>query len=176
MSRDNPYVPRVQSVKLGKFLLAFSFFLPYMVLYADSDWLDWMIYAPIWVIQGHQGNLIGAFTPLAVIAFQVWFPYTFMGYQAYRYASGRLSGDRSYLLSIVALTILAILLTLNLSMIPSGFDGDEYTYNLYIPVPIFSILALSSYQLLRPTRVEAPWTEESEQEDATPDQESVWTD
>jgi len=176
MAKDNPYIPRVQSVRLGKFLLALSFFLPYMVLYADSDWLDWMIYAPIWVLEEYRGILYGGFHPFAILSFQVWFPYAFMGYQAYRYASGRLSSDRSYILSIIGLTIFAILLTLPLSLTPSGFVDNDYIYYPYIPLPIFSILALLSHQLLRPTKIETPWTEDAEETESESKEESVWPD
>jgi len=175
MAKNNPYLPREQSVWLGKFLLVLSFFLPYMVvLYTGSEYVDWMIYAPIWGIQGHQGILVGGVALSAIIAFQYWFPYALIGYQAYRYASGRLSGNRFYFLSITGLTILAILLTLPLSIIPSGFADDNYIYNPYIPIPIFSILVLTSYRLLSPIRIETPWTEEIEETISDSEEESDW--
>jgi len=181
MSGDNPFVPREQSVRIGKFLLVLSFFLPYLILFTSEDSyiaVDWMIYAPIWILQGHGAILAGGPHPFAIMMFQFWLPYTLIGYQAYRYAKGRLSSERSYFRSIVILTVVAILLALPLSLIPSGgsYDGVTHTsyYTPYIPIPIFPILAILSYRLLRPTRVEAPWTEESEQVESLPDEESVW--
>jgi hypothetical protein len=47
---------------------------------------------------------------------------------------------------------------------PSGFDGTMDIYTIYIPVPIFSIIAAISYRLLSPTRILDPWTDESEGE------------
>ena len=59
-----------------------------------------------------------------------------------------------------------------------SFDGVTYTpyYTPYIPIPIFSILAAVSYRLLKPTRVESPWTEESEKVESVSEEESVWAD
>jgi fumarate reductase subunit D len=183
MSGDNPFVPREQSVMIGKFLLALSFFLPYLILIPPEDSyssVDWMIYAPIWVLQGQGTILAGSFHPIALLMFQFWLPYTLIGYQAYRYASGRLSSERSYFLSIVILTAITLLLSLPLSLISSGSSsgpsGTEYFYSLYIPIPIFTILAVASYRLLRPTRVKVPWTEGSEPVDSTLKDESVWAD
>ncbi len=179
MSENNPFVPRVQSVRIGKFLLVISFFLPYLVLFASEDSyssVDWMIYAPIWVLQQRPGILAGGPTPIALIMFQFWIPYTLIGYQAYRYASGRLSSDRSYFLSILILTAFAILLSLPMSLIPSGSGVDGLIYTPYIPIPIVPILATLSYRLLRPTRVESPWTEEPDKVKSDSEEESVWAD
>ncbi|MHA1135083.1 MAG: hypothetical protein ACTSSE_01200 [Candidatus Thorarchaeota archaeon] len=179
MSGDNPFVPRAQSVRIGKFLLALSFFLPYLILFTSEDSytaVDWMIYAPIWVLQGQGEILAGGPHPFAIMMFQFWLPYTLIGYQAYRYASGRLSSERSYFRNIVILTAFAILLVLPLSLMPSGSSVDGLIYTPYIPIPIFPLLAILSYRLLRPTRIKAPWTEESEPVDSDSKEESVWAD
>ena len=183
MSENNPFIPRAQSVRIGKFLLVLSFFLPYLVLFASENSyssVDWMIYAPIWVLQQRPGILAGGPTPIALIMFQFWIPYTLIGYQALRYASGQLSSDRSYFRNIVILTVIAILLTLPMSLMPSGssYDGVTTTlyYTPYIPIPIIPILAAMSYRFLKPTRVESPWTEESEKEESVSEEESVWAD
>ena len=179
MSGDNPFVPRVQSVRIGKFLLVLSFFLPYLFLIPSEDsysWIDWMIYAPIWVLQGQGEILAGGPHPLAILMFQFWLPYTLIGYQALRYASGRLSSERSYFRNIVILTVIAILLALPMSLMPSGSNIDGPIYSLYLPIPIFPILAAVSYRLLRPTRIEAPWTEESGEVESDSKEESVWAD
>ena len=184
MSGDNPFVPREQAVRFGKFLLTLSFFLPYLILIPSQDsevqWLDWMIYAPIWVLQTRGEILAGGPHPFAIMMFQFWIPYTLIGYQAYRYASGRLSSERSYFRNIIFLTVIAILIALPLSLMPSGgsFDGVTETpyFSLYLPIPIFPFIAALSYRVLRPTRVETPWNEESEDADATPGKESVWAD
>ena len=183
MSGDNLFVPREEALRVGKFLLALSFFLPYLLMITSEDSLfsvDWMIYAPIWVLQGYSSLLAGGPHPFAILMFQFWLPYTLIGYQAYRYASGRLSSERRYFQSILILTVIAILLVLPISLMPSGssYDGVTYTYHYspYIPIPIFSILAAASYRLLRPTKVEVPWTDESESVDSTLDEESIWAD
>ncbi|TFG31719.1 hypothetical protein EU528_05525 [Candidatus Thorarchaeota archaeon] len=183
MSENNPFVPRAQSVRIGKFLLVLSFFLPYLIVIPPEDSyssVDWMIYAPIWVLQARGEILAGGPTPIALIMFQFWLPYTLIGYQAYRYASGRLSSERFYFLSIVILTAIMLLLSLPLSLISSGSSsgpsGTEYFYSLYIPIPIFPILAAVFYRLLRPTRVESPWTEESEKDESVSEEEEVWAD
>jgi hypothetical protein len=175
MSGDNPFVPREQSVRLGKFLFALSFFLPYLVTYppegSSVHWMDWMIYAPIWVLQMRGSIIVGGPTPMALVMFQFWIPYTLIGYQAYRYAKGRLSSVRNYFVSVISLTVISILLALPLSLIPSGFDGEVNLYSPYIPIPILPLLALLSYRLLRPTRVETPWSEE---EKTDTNEESTW--
>ncbi len=167
MSGDNPFVPRAQSVRIGKFLLTLSFFLPYLILFTSEESyssIDWMIYAPIWVLQGRGDILAGGPHPFAIIMFQFWLPYTLIGFQALRYARGRLSSERSYFRSIVFLTVFAILIALPLSLMPSGSSIDGPIYTPYIPIPIFPLLAAASYRILRPTRIEAPWSEESDTE------------
>ena len=180
MTGDNPFVPREQSVRIGKFLLALSFCLPYLTLLPSDEhamgWIDWMIYAPIWVLQGRGEILAGGPHPFALLMVQFWFPYTLIGIQAYRYANGRLSSERSYFLNVLILTVFAILIALPLSMIPSGFDGEVNIYSLYIPVPIISILALMSYNLLRPLKVETPWDQQSEVDETKTKDELVWND
>ena len=61
-------------------------------------------------------------------------------------------------------------------MYPSGFDGVDYIYQIMIPIPIIPILAMLSYRLLSPTKIDVPWTEDSETVESIPDEESVWTD
>lgn len=179
MSGDNPFVPREQSVRIGKFLLVLSFFLPYLVLIPSADsysWIDWMIYAPIWVLQGQGEILAGGPHPFALLMFQFWLPYILIGYQAYRFAKGRLSGERNYFRNIVILTVVAILLALPLSLTPSGGSYDGVTYTPYIPIPIIPIIAILSYRLLRPNRIETPWSKESEKTKMGSKEESIWTD
>lgn len=181
MSGGSPFVPREKSVRLGKLLLVLSFFLPY--LYAnpgEESFYTFMMYAPIWVLQLRSSIVYGGPTPMALIMFQYWIPYALIGYQAYRYAKGRLSSEKSYFLSIILLTIVAILLTVPLSLIPTGSStiGDVHTdfYTIAIPLPIITVMALLSVRLLAPTKVEAPWTEESEEAESESSEESVWTD
>ena len=181
MSGGSPFVPRKQSVRLGQFLLVLSFFLPYLFANpGEESFYTFMMYAPIWVLQLRSGILYGGPSPMALLMFQFWIPYALIGYQAYRYAKGRISSEKSYLLSIILLTVIAIILTLPLSFIPTGSTtiGDIYTahYTIAIPLPIITVLALLSVRLLAPTKVEVPWTEEAEISDTVPDEESVWTD
>ena len=171
MSKDNPFVGRNESVKLGQLLLTLSLFLPYLVNYRGPESLlgTFMIYAPIWVLQQRLGILYGGPSIMALAMFQFWIPYVLIGFQAYRYASGQLSSERSYLRSVIVLTAIAVLLVLPFSLMPSGSDGDTDFYYPYIPIPLIPILALASYRRLLPKRVETPWVEDSEEE-------SVWTD
>ena len=75
---------------------------------------------------------------------------------------------------------MAILLTVPLSLIPTGSTttGDIHTdfYTIAIPLPIITVMTLLSVRLLAPTKVEAPWTEESEEAESESSEESVWTD
>lgn len=179
MSGDNPFVPREQSVRIGKFLLVLSFFLPYLIIITPEDsysWVDWMIYAPIWILQGQGEILAGGPHPFALMMFQFWLPYTLIGYQAYRYASGRLSSDRRFFQSIIILAAFAILMALPLSLIPSGSIGDELLYTPYIPIPIFPILVMMLYRLLRPTRIDTPWKDGQGKIGSGSNEESVWND
>ncbi len=177
MSGAGQFEPREKSVKIGKLIFGLSFVLPYLIYYASPETFDSMlIYAPFWVLQRRGNLVVGGPTPMALIMFQFWLPYVLIGYQARKYASGRCSSERSYLLSIILLTAVAILMALPLSMMPSGFMNGEDIYTPYIPIPIISILAVVSIRLLRPTKIEVPWTEESEPVDSIPDEESVWPD
>ncbi len=179
MSRADQFEPRVKSIQIGKIIFGLSFVLPYLVYYASPETFDAiMIYAPFWVFQQRGSLVFGGPTPMALIMFQFWLPYVLIGYQASRYAKGRFSSERSYVLSIIILTAFALLMVIPLSFMPSGFMNDEDIYVPYIPIPIIPILAVLSIRLLRPTRIEVPWTEESEQVESIPDKESesVWKD
>ena len=181
MSGGSPFVPRKQSVRLGQFLLVLSFFLPYLFANpGEESFYTFMMYAPIWVLQLRSGILYGGPSSMGLLMFQFWIPYALIGYQAYRYAKGRLSSEKSYFLSIILLTIVAILLTVPLSLIPTGSTttGDIHTdfYTIAIPLPIITVMTLLSVRLLAPTKVEAPWTEESEEAESESSEESVWTD
>jgi len=178
MTKDNPFVGRQQSIRLGTLLMTLSIFLPYLVGYRGPESLSgtFMIYAPIWVLQERVGILYGGPSIIALTMFQFWIPYTLIGFQAYRYASGQLSSERRYFQSVVLLMVIAILFVIPMSLMPSGFDGDGAIYSPYIPIPIIPILALVSYRKLRPIRVETPWAEGSTTEDTTSDEESVWNE
>jgi hypothetical protein len=178
MAKDNPYMPREQSVRLGKFLLVLSFFLPYIFAYQNQGTFmsSFLIYAPNWVFMKLSGTMYGGFTPMALIMFQFWLPYTLIGYQAYRYSKGRCSSEKSYLLSIILLTILAILFVLPLSLTPSGSTGGEDIYTTYMPLPLTSLLAFLAVRHLAPTKVVSPWTEDIGATESDSKEESVWTD
>ncbi len=168
-------MPREQSIRLGKFLLVLSFFLPYILAYPSHEsFISFMIYAPNWVLQERSSIIYGGFTPLALIMFQFWLPYTFIGYQAYRYAKGRCSSTRSYLLSIILLTTIAILFVLPLSLTPSGSTDTVDIYTTYLPLPLTSILAILSVRYLAPIRVTSPWVEDTEEKESDSMEESVW--
>ncbi|MDH4214611.1 MAG: hypothetical protein OEV85_11875 [Candidatus Thorarchaeota archaeon] len=175
MARDNPYVPKARSVNLGKFILVLSFFLPYIFAYPNHEtFMSFMIYAPNWVLQERSSLIYGGFSPMALIMFQFWLPYTFIGFQAYRYAKGRCSGEKSYLLSVILLTIVAVLLVLPLSLMPSGSTGTEDIYTTYVPLPLISVIAFLSVRRLAPTRVVSPWTKDTEEIKSDTKEESVW--
>lgn len=177
MAKDNPYMPREESVKLGKFLLVLSFFLPYIFAYPSHEtFISFMIYAPNWVLQERSSIIYGGFTPMALIMFQFWLPYTLIGYQAYRYAKGRCSSEKSYLLSIILLTIIAIIFILPLSLTPSGSTGGADIYTTYMPLPLTSLLAFLAVRHLAPTKVVSPWTEDTGATESDSKEESVWTD
>ena len=164
-------------MRLAKVIFGLSLVLPYIWSYPSSEsFYTFMMYAPFWVLAEQSTYLVGGPTPLALIMFQFWLPYVLIGYQARRYANGRLSSEKSYLLSIVILTIVAILFAITISIRPAGFDNGVDIYQIAIPIPIIPVLALLSYRLLSPTKIEVPWTEESEPVDSTPDEESVWAD
>ena len=173
MSGANQFEPRVKSIQIGKIILGLSFVLPYLVYYASPETFDSiMIYAPFWVLLRRGDIVVGGPTPMALLMFQFWLPYVLIGYQAYRYASGRLSSERSYFLSILLLTAFALLIALPLSLMPSGFMNNEDIYVPYIPIPIMPVLALLSVRLLRPTKIEVPWTEELDTSEPESDTES----
>lgn len=177
MPGDNPYVPREQSVNLGKFILVLSFFLPYIFTYPSSEtFVSFMIYAPIWVLQERSSILYGGFTPIGLLMFQFWLPYTFIGYQAYRYAKGRCSSEKSYLLSVIFLTIVAVLLVLPLSLMPTGSTVTEDIYTTHVPLPLISVIAFLSVRRLAPIRVESPWTKDTQEIESDTKEESVWTE
>jgi len=169
--------PREKSLRIAKVIFGLSLLLPYIWSYPSSEsYYTFLMYAPFWVLGEQHSILIGGPTPLALIMFQFWLPYVLIGYQATRYANGKCSSGKSYFLSIIILTTVAILFAISISMNPSGFDGGEYTYQIAMPIPIIPILALLSYRLLSPTKIEVPWNEESEPINSTPDEESVWSD
>ncbi len=172
LSAGYQFEPRAKSVTIAKIILALSFLLPYLFDYRSPETFDsLMIYAPIWVLQRRGNLVVGGPTPMALVMFQFWLPYVLIGYQAYRYANGRLSSERSYLRSVILLTLVAILLMLPMLFIPIGSMGDDVPiYSLILPIPIIPVLALLSVRLLRPTKIEVPWSEEldtSEQESDT---------
>ena len=178
LSTGYQFEPRAKSVTIAKIILALSFLLPYLFDYRSPETFDsLMIYAPIWVLQ-RRGNLVVAgLTPMALVMFQFWLPYVLIGYQAYRYANGRFSSERSYLRSVIILTFVAILLMLPMLFNPIGSLEDNVPiYSLILPIPIIPVLALLSVRLLRPTKIEVPWTEESESVESILDEESVWPD
>lgn len=169
--------PRAESVRIGKIIFALSLLLPYIWSYPSSEsFYTFMMYAPFWVLAEQSSILLGGPTLLGLIMFQFWLPYVLIGYQATRYANGKCSSDRSYFLSIIILTIVAIFFIIPYYTYSSGSDGVEYIYNIMIPIPIIPILALLSYRLLSPTKIDVPWTEESEPIESIPDEESVWAD
>ncbi|MGY5871526.1 MAG: hypothetical protein RTV72_04700 [Candidatus Thorarchaeota archaeon] len=177
MSGASQLEPRAKSIQLGKVIFGLSLVLPYIWSYPSSEtFYSLMVYAPFWVFAQQGGIFVGGPTPLALIMFQFWLPYVLIGYQAERYAKGKCSSDKSYLLSVGILTIVAILFVIPLSINPTGFMNGEDVYQICIPIPIVPILALLSYRLLRPTTIEVPWTEESEQVESVHDEESVWAD
>ncbi|MHA1615685.1 MAG: hypothetical protein ACTSYJ_12635 [Candidatus Thorarchaeota archaeon] len=177
MSGADQFEPRVESLRIAKVILSLSLLLPYIWSYPSSEsFYSFMIYAPFWVLAQQGTLLVGGPSPMALIMFQFWLPYVLIGYQATRYANGRCSSESSYLLSIVLLTIVAILFVIPISINPSGFMNGEDIYQIAIPIPIIPILALLSVRQLSPTQIEVPWTEESEPVDAVPDEESVWND
>jgi hypothetical protein len=177
LSGAHQFEPRKESLRISKWIFGLSLVLPYIWSYPSSEsFYTFLIYAPFWVLGEQNTVLFGGPTPMALIMFQFWLPYVLIGYQARRYANGKCSSDKSYLLSIVILTIVAIFFTFTMSIRPTGFDNGVDIYQIAIPIPVIPILALLSYRLLSPTKIEVPWTEETEPVAPTPDEESVWTD
>jgi len=171
LSTGYQFEPRAKSVTIAKIILALSFLLPYLFDYRSPETFDMlMIYAPIWVIQRRGNLVVGGPTPMALVMFQFWLPYVLIGYQAYRYANGRFSSERSYLRSVIILTLVAILLMLPMLFIPIGSMADDVPiYSLILPIPIIPVLALLSVRLLRPTKIEVPWSEELDISEQEPD-------
>ncbi len=174
MSGVDQFEPRAKSVTIAKVILALSFLLPYLFDYRSPETFDsLMIYAPIWVLQRRGTLVVGGLTPMALIMFQFWLPYVLIGYQAYRYANGRFSSERSYLRNILLLTLVAILLMLPMLFIPIGSMGDNVPiYSLILPIPIIPVLVLASTRFLRPIKVEVPWSEELDTSEQDPDSET----
>lgn len=177
MSSTIQYEPREKSVKIAKGLFGLSLLLPYLITYTGPDTFDTlMVYAPIWIVGRWGKNIAGGPSPMALIMFLYWLPYVLIGYQAYRYAKGRCSSEKSYLLSILLLIILSLFLLSPFYYTPTGYTNGDYVYPLYLPLPIIPVLALLSVRLLRPTKIKVPWTEKSEPVDSTHNEESIWTD
>jgi len=177
MSGSSQLEPRAKSIQIGKVIFGLSLVLPYIWSYPSSEsFYGFMMYAPFWVLAEQSSILVGGPTPLALIMFQFWLPYVLIGYQTTRYANGKCSSDKSYFLSIILLTIAALFFIIPYYTYPSGYNGVDYIYQIMIPIPIIPILALLSYRLLSPTKIDVPWTEASEPVESIPDEESVWTD
>lgn len=170
MSGAGQFEPREKSITIGKVIFGLSFVLPYLVYYASPETFDTiMIYAPFWVLQQRGNLVVGGPSPMALIMFQFWIPYVLIGYQARRYADGRCSSERSYILSVMLITTFAILMALPLSFMPSGSLGYGDIYVPYIPIPIIPVLALVSTRALRPIKVEVPWSEALDTSEQEPD-------
>ena len=146
----------------SKAILVLSLVSPYLVDWVSAEeFRQFIIYAPIWIaLDSRWSSYIGP-TLMSLLMFIYWVPYVYVGYQSYRYANGKYSGVRRYAAGVALVTLLAVLLTVPLAMVPRASMGGTDYYSTVIPLPIVSILALVLIPLLRPVAVSSPWKEEN---------------
>ncbi len=148
---------------ISKAILGLSFVLPYLI-----DWLNrssyphLMIYAPTWLLlESEWESFIGP-TPMALLMFAYWLPYTYVGFQSYRFSKGKYSSVNRYVVGVVFVTSLAILLTIPLMISPSVWEDGRVFHSTVIPLPLVSILALLLIPVLRPVLLLSPWEDVKE--------------
>jgi hypothetical protein len=86
-----------------------------------------------------------------------WLPYVYVGYQSYRFAHGKYSSIGRYIAGVAFVTLLAILLTLPMMMVPRASSDEIDYFSAVIPLPLVSILAIVLMPRLRPVVLESPW-------------------
>lgn len=147
-----------RGINSSKAILTLSFVLPYLVDWVSAeDYHQIAVYAPIWIaFDSESYSYIGP-TLMALLMFIYWLPYIYVGYQSYRFAHGEYSSVRRYVAGVAFVTLLAILLTAPLTMVPRASSGDIEYYSTVIPLPIVSILAIVFIPFLRPEAVISPW-------------------
>jgi hypothetical protein len=150
--------PTIRGLTISKAIIGLSLLFPYL-----ADWLNneafqqLVIYAPTWVLlQSEWSSYIGP-TPMALIMFSYWLPYVYVGYQSYRFAQGKYTTTRRYIIGVVFVTLLAIVLVLPMMTVPRASDGGIDYFSMVIPLPLISIFALVLIPLLRPTELTSPW-------------------
>ena len=179
MSGERQFEPKERAIKVAKALLALSFLLPYLIDYSGPDDLNhFIIYAPIWVFGQMENQIFGGPHPYALIMFTFWLPIVLMGYQSYRFANGKCSSTKSYVLSIFILVVLTIFFTLPMMFTPRGYANGEDIYSTIIPLPIIPIFSLALIPILQPTEISGPWSSQPENVEETekPDDKSHWID
>ena len=179
MSGVRQFEPHERAITVGKAILALSFLLPYLINYSGPEDLNhFIIYAPIWVFGQMENQFFGGPHPFALIMFTFWLPIVLMGYQSYRFANGKCSSMKSYILSIFILIIVNIFFTLPMIFTPTGYTHGEEIYSTIIPLPIIPILSLILIPILQPTEISGPWRSQPENVEKTekPDDNSHWID
>jgi hypothetical protein len=153
-----PFEQTSRGMKAAKVILGLSFFLPYL-----ADWLyegefnQFIIYAPTWVAAASDWSSFIGPTPMALILFFYWFPYVLVGYLSYRFAQGRYSSIRWYVVQVVIVTIFAVLMILPMTTFPRASSGGMVYYSTTLPLPLVSILAIAMIPILRPVELTSPW-------------------
>ena len=148
----------IRGIKTGKVMIGLSLVLPYLVNWMNEEqFRQFSIYAPIWVFGIVGEVLYGGPTPMGLLMIFYWAPYVFVGYQSYRFAQGRYSSIRWYLVVVAFATLIGILFTLSLGTLSTASSNGIQYFPTVIPLPLISILAILLIPLLRPTVLESSW-------------------
>ena len=150
--------PTTRGINAGKLIFGLSFFLPYLVDWVNEEGFQQLaIYAPTWVaLDSEWVSYIGP-AGMALLMFTYWLPYVYVGYQSYRFAQGKYSSIGRYVAGVAFVSLIAILLTLPMTMVPRASDGGTDYFSAVIPLPLVTILSLVLIPLLRPVMVTSPW-------------------
>jgi hypothetical protein len=151
-----------RGVMISKVILALSFVLPYVVDWVNAEDSSLLaIYAPTWVVLESAWASYAGPTLMSLLMFVYWTPYVYVAYQSYRFAHGKYSSVKRYILGAAFVTSIAIILVVPFAMVPQVSTGDTDYYPLVIPLPLVSILATLLIPVLRPMEVSSPWDQTS---------------
>lgn len=112
-----------RGISIAKAILCLSFVLPYLVDWMNrSDYPHLVIYAPTWLLLESEWESYVGPTPMALFMLLLWLPYTYVGFQSYRFSRGKYSSVTRYGIGVVFVTFLAILMTIPMMATPTLWE------------------------------------------------------
>lgn len=124
-------------------MLILSFVCPFMLyIIFPLDYGPLSVFSAVLIIRFYSNGFI-YFDPLyyPLFCFYMWVPYVYIGYQFRKQVAGQIEDPKGFRERILVATVIAIIAVLLPPLLVGGFVSEDHL-NIYLPLPIVSVLAM----------------------------------